>query len=374
MAKSDDAPFTSHPDPDLLKIHPLENFGCSPCHGGNGRAIDSVDARPRPLRTLALASLLSARITTPAASNATPRTWSPSTPTCSTTAASSSARRAASAAIAIRASIIRMSSSSPRASRFTSSKTTRLQNELEIPRLQKHGDRPPDNDAANRFYAQATNLTVTDQPHGCANRSSSSSAVTTSSQEIKKVGPDLKEVRMKLHKEWIPYWIGHTHEFRPTTKMPQFRLSAGRSSGHRRVHLAIRPHRPGARTSDARKCRARQGTFRRARLPGLPLHRRRLEHGGRHFRRQSQPRRRKRKLRLRRPLGPQSAPAHAALLPVREKRSRPRRLRQAQSSVRFRSRSLALPERRPRTRRPAADRHAQPAPDRWTTRATSPAT
>ncbi len=43
-------------------------------------------------------------------------------------------------------------------------------------------------------------------------------------QEIKKVGPDLKEVRMKIHKEWIPYWLQHTHEFRPTTKMPQFRL------------------------------------------------------------------------------------------------------------------------------------------------------
>ena len=43
-------------------------------------------------------------------------------------------------------------------------------------------------------------------------------------QEIKKVGPDLKEVRMKIHKEWIPYWLQNTHEFRPTTKMPQFRL------------------------------------------------------------------------------------------------------------------------------------------------------
>ena len=42
MAKSNDAPFTSHPEPDLIKIHTLERFGCSPCHGGNGRAIDSV--------------------------------------------------------------------------------------------------------------------------------------------------------------------------------------------------------------------------------------------------------------------------------------------------------------------------------------------
>ena len=59
MAKSHDAPFTSHPDPELLELHPLEKFGCSPCHGGNGRALDSVTARPRPLRALALAALLS---------------------------------------------------------------------------------------------------------------------------------------------------------------------------------------------------------------------------------------------------------------------------------------------------------------------------
>ena len=43
VAKSNDAPFTSHPDPDLLKFHPLEKFGCSPCHGGNGRALDTVE-------------------------------------------------------------------------------------------------------------------------------------------------------------------------------------------------------------------------------------------------------------------------------------------------------------------------------------------
>ncbi len=43
MAKSHDAPFTTHPDPELFKFHSLEKFGCSPCHGGNGRALDSVE-------------------------------------------------------------------------------------------------------------------------------------------------------------------------------------------------------------------------------------------------------------------------------------------------------------------------------------------
>src|ERR1700719_1912234 len=35
--------FTSHPEPDLLKAHDPEKFGCSPCHQGNGRATTSVE-------------------------------------------------------------------------------------------------------------------------------------------------------------------------------------------------------------------------------------------------------------------------------------------------------------------------------------------
>ncbi len=44
MAKA----FTSHPsielpEGDLLKIHPVDKFGCTPCHGGSGRALCSVN-------------------------------------------------------------------------------------------------------------------------------------------------------------------------------------------------------------------------------------------------------------------------------------------------------------------------------------------
>src|SRR6266850_2510310 len=35
--------FTSHPEPELLKTHDPEKFGCSPCHQGNGRATTSVE-------------------------------------------------------------------------------------------------------------------------------------------------------------------------------------------------------------------------------------------------------------------------------------------------------------------------------------------
>ena len=34
--------FVSHPNRELLRVHDPERFGCSPCHGGNGRATSSV--------------------------------------------------------------------------------------------------------------------------------------------------------------------------------------------------------------------------------------------------------------------------------------------------------------------------------------------
>ncbi len=35
--------FTAHPTKELLKIHPPEQFGCSMCHNGNGRSVTSVE-------------------------------------------------------------------------------------------------------------------------------------------------------------------------------------------------------------------------------------------------------------------------------------------------------------------------------------------
>jgi cytochrome c2 len=44
-------------------------------------------------------------------------------------------------------------------------------------------------------------------------------------QDMKKVGPNLKDVRLKLNKNWIPVWLKKPTDFRPTTRMPNFRLN-----------------------------------------------------------------------------------------------------------------------------------------------------
>jgi cytochrome c2/uncharacterized ParB-like nuclease family protein len=225
LAQSTDAPFTSHPDPDLIRWHPLEQFGCSPCHGGNGRAIDSVRrAHGRYEHWL----------------------W----PLYYRENFDAGCQQChASDMVTERAAVLNLGKQLYRQKgcigchRFQGFDNQdeqlvnarqqilqvakqKLDDELEIPRLQKLGDRAPDNAAAEKYYGQATDLTVEVSRLDTQVESLEQRAHDLQ-QEVKKVGPDLKEARMKLRKEWIPYWIGHTREFRPTTKMPQFHFQPG---------------------------------------------------------------------------------------------------------------------------------------------------
>ena len=224
MAKSNDAPFSSHPDPELLKIHTLEKFGCSPCHGGNGRAIDSVrrghgryehwlwplyysENYDAGCQQCHAADMVTAHATVLNNGKQLYRHLG-----CIGCHRFQGFDNQDEQLVSTRQQIMQVLSD-------------KTQDELEIPRLQKQGDNAPDNESANALYAKATNLTVTvsrmDAQLADLDRRSYSLL-----QEVKKVGPDLKEARMKLRKEWIPYWLGHTHEFRTTTKMPQFRFSS----------------------------------------------------------------------------------------------------------------------------------------------------
>ncbi|HXN21274.1 MAG TPA: c-type cytochrome [Candidatus Dormibacteraeota bacterium] len=222
MAKSHDAPFTTHPDMELLKVHNVEKYGCSPCHGGNGRAVSSVEkAHGRyehwlwPLYE--------------------PANYEAGCQTCH--AADMITEHAP---VLNRGKDLYRSRGCIGCHKFEGfdDQTEQLQSarqlikqleqqkkedELLIPRLNKQADAAADNETAQRLNAQATALTVSmssiDARVEQVDRKSESLF-----REEKRVGPDLKEIRMKLRKEWIPYWIANTHTFRPTTKMPQFRL------------------------------------------------------------------------------------------------------------------------------------------------------
>ena len=54
-------------------------------------------------------------------------------------------------------------------------------------------------------------------------------------QDQKKVGPNLKDVRLKLRKEWLPIWLANPQEFRPGTKMPTFWRFARDEDGQEQI-------------------------------------------------------------------------------------------------------------------------------------------
>ena len=225
MAKSKDAPFTSHPDQELLKWHSLEKFGCSPCHGGNGRALDSVERGHGryehwlwPLyypenynagcQQCHAADMVTEHAPTLNQGKQLYRRLG-----CIGCHRFQGFDNQDEQLVNTRQDILQLAK-------------TKADDGLEIPRLQKLGDNAPDNAAAEKYYSQATNLIV-EVSRLDARGESLENRSHNLLQEIKKVAPDLKDARLKLHKEWIPYWLGHTREFRPTTKMPQFNFKPG---------------------------------------------------------------------------------------------------------------------------------------------------
>ena len=222
VENSKDAPYASHPNPELLRIHNPERFGCSPCHGGNGRATSSaVKGHGRHKYWL----------------------W-PMHYTENFEAGCQSCH-AADMVIEYAATLNRgkelfrergcigchrYEGFDNEGERLLNSRQTirqhlqeRREHELEIPRLVATANRAEDNATAQRLYAQVDNLKV--RISAIDARAEQLERLSHSlMREEKKVGPSLKEVRMKLRKEWIPVWLAKTHEFRPETKMPQFRL------------------------------------------------------------------------------------------------------------------------------------------------------
>ncbi len=215
--------LVSHPKPELLQIHDPETFGCSPCHNGNGVGTVSAEkAHGRykhwlwPLyakenfeagclqchqqdRRVEFADTLNAGkdlFQYKGCMGCHPRDGYDPEP--------KEIREVQKSLADLRAN--------------------RESEQLRIERLIREGDRAESDEEADRLYGEAQRATV-----GIAEIDAEISRLEGRSaellREVKKPGPNLKEVRAKLRPEWIPVWIQNPQAFRPGTKMPQFRLS-----------------------------------------------------------------------------------------------------------------------------------------------------
>ena len=219
--------FVSHTEPELLSLHDPEKFGCSTCHQGNGRATTSIEK---------------------AHGNYEHWLW-PLYPRENSEAGCQTCH-AADMVLAsgdVQWHIINDGKDLFRqrgcmgchryegydkepedlnsiGQQIKQIETQKKDNTKEIAYLMQQADKAATNDEANQLNDKAVALRVaSSKADGRLQQLDFQSHSLM--QDQKKVGPNLKDARLKLNKNWIPVWLKKPTDFRPTTKMPNFRLN-----------------------------------------------------------------------------------------------------------------------------------------------------
>jgi cytochrome c551/c552 len=221
------AAFVSHSDPELLKIHDPEKFGCSPCHQGNGRATTSIEK---------------------AHGNYEHWLW-PLFPTENAQAGCQTCHAADMVLVSgdVQFQTINGGKELYRrrgcmgchryegydkepedlntiGQQVKQIETQEKDNIKESADLMKQADAAESNEEANKLNDKAVALRVANSKlEGRLQQLDFQSHSLM--QDMKKVGPNLKDVRLKLNRNWIPVWLKKPTDFRSTTKMPNFRLT-----------------------------------------------------------------------------------------------------------------------------------------------------
>jgi cytochrome c551/c552 len=221
------AAFVSHPEPDLLQLHDPDKFGCSPCHQGNGRATTSVEK---------------------AHGNYEHWLW----PLYPKENSQAGCQTCHSADMVLASGDIQFNTINNGKDLFRQRgcmgchryegydkepedlnsigqqikqiETQKKENVKNTADLMKQADAAESNEEANALNVKAVDLKVANSKlDGRLQQLDFQSHSLM--QDQKKVGPNLKDVRLKLNKNWIPVWLKKPSDFRPTTKMPNFRLT-----------------------------------------------------------------------------------------------------------------------------------------------------
>src|SRR5579872_7342647 len=219
--------FVSHPEPEILKIHDPDKFGCSPCHQGNGRATTSVEK---------------------AHGNYEHWLW-PLFPKENAQAGCQTCHAADMVLVSGDVSFRTINAGKDLfrqrgcngchryegydkepedlnsiSQQIKQIETQKKDNVKQTAYLMKQADAAASNEEANKLNVQAVDLRVANSKlDGRLQQLDFQSHSLM--QDMKKIGPNLKDVRLKLNKNWIPVWLKKPTDFRPTTKMPNFRLN-----------------------------------------------------------------------------------------------------------------------------------------------------
>lgn len=213
--------FVSHPRRELLQVHNPEKFGCSACHGGNGRATTSVE-KGHGLNPFWLHPLFRKE-------NAEAG--------CQMCHANDRVTQGADTLNLAKdlfyqrgcVGCHRMEAFDRESDALTNARQqiSQLQDQITANNRQARLDTEASANAGDdtaevqRLLAHAESLRVTNSQ--LAARIDELNLQTRYlQQDQKKIGPNLKDVRLKLRKDWVPLWLRDPQGFRPGTKMPTF--------------------------------------------------------------------------------------------------------------------------------------------------------
>ena len=218
-----EAVFISHPKKELLEIHDPARFGCSACHNGNGRATISAEAG-HGRNEHWLWPLYDKENVESGCQQCHTKDMYLENATTLNDGKELYQRRGCVGCHRYEGYDTEGETLQAIRQTIDQKQQERRDNFLEAERLVGQADRAATNEEARAMYEQADGLRVAIS--GIDAEVSQINLRTKSlMRERKKVGPSLKEVRMKLRKEWIPVWLQNPPDFRPTTKMPRFRLT-----------------------------------------------------------------------------------------------------------------------------------------------------
>lgn len=212
--------FVSHPDKELLRIHNPDRFGCSGCHWGNGRATTS-EVKGHGRHKYWLWPMFEKENTEAG---------------CQQCHAKDRVTQGAETLNRGRdlfyergcVGCHRYEGFDRETDALSASRqnTTQLEdqiiaNEKQIRQDTEAANQAADDAEARKLLAHAESLRVTNSLLA-ARKDQLNLQSKYLLQDQKKVGPNLKDVKLKLLKEWIPVWLKDPQAFRPQTKMPSF--------------------------------------------------------------------------------------------------------------------------------------------------------
>jgi cytochrome c551/c552 len=218
--------FTSHPEPELLKTHDPDKFGCSPCHQGNGRATTSVEKAhgnyehwlwplfPKQNAEAGCQTCHAADMVLVSGDVG----WTISEGKdlfrqrgCNGCHRYEGYDKEPEDLQAVNQQVKQL-------------ETQRKDNLKQAAEFISESNAASSNEEANRLTDKSVALKVANSKiDGRLQQLDFQSHNLM--QDMKKIGPNLKDARLKLNRNWIPVWLKKPTDFRPTTKMPNFRLN-----------------------------------------------------------------------------------------------------------------------------------------------------